>query len=208
LINASTTPPPQLAIYNLSDPFGGGGISSGVSVSPDVAIDRVFYLSNPPGSDTPLVMSFDESRYSFINMLNISGNDPGPNMVRWGQDGLALQAGDSFDDSPGSGQLFLLHGGFVLPEWGTTNPTPSLTSLSPSSMQHGSGNFYLTGTGSNFVPGAVVMWNGSARTTTYVDSQHLKAAIAAADINSPGTATVTVVNPNSAPSGGLTFTIN
>jgi uncharacterized repeat protein (TIGR01451 family) len=208
LINASTTPPQQLAIYNLSDPFGGGGIISGTSVSPDVPIDRVFYLANPPGWETPLVLSYDQSRYTFINMLNISGNDPGPNMVRWGQDGLAFQAGDTPSDNPGEGQLFLLHGGFVLPEWGTSNPTPSLTSLSPSSRLRGSGNFYLTVTGSNFVPGAVGMWNGSARTTTYVDSQHLKAAIAAADINSPGTATVTVVNPNSAPSGGLTFTIN
>jgi len=45
-----------------------------------------------------------------------------------------------------------------------------------------------------------VQWNGSARTTTYVSPTQLTAAIGAADIASPGTASVTVVNP--VPGGG------
>jgi hypothetical protein len=77
----------------------------------------------------------------------------------------------------------------------------------PSSAQAGGGNFYLTATGSNFVPGAVLLWNGSERTTTYLDVAHLKVAIPAADIARSGTATLTVVNPGSAPSGGFSFPI-
>ena len=129
-------------------------------------------------------------------------------MVRWGQDGLAFNQGLGFMQPPGSGQLILLHGGFVLPTWGMNNPRPGLTSLNPSSAPAGSGNFYLTATGANFVPGAVLPWNGSARTTKFVDAQHLSVAIPAADIGSPGNATLTVVNPGSAPSNGLMFTIH
>jgi trimeric autotransporter adhesin len=88
------------------------------------------------------------------------------------------------------------------------NPTPVLTSVSPSGAQSGGGNFYLTATGSSFVPGAVLLWNGSERTTAFIDSAHLKVAIPAADIASPGTATLTVVNPGSAPSGPVFFQIH
>ena len=136
-----------------------------------------------------------------------SGDSAGPNIVRAGQDGLAFELGDGFDEPPDSGQIILVHGPFVLPEWMTNNPTPTLSSLKPSSAQAGGGNFYLTAVGGNFVPGAVVLWNGSARTTTYVDTQHVQAAIAG-DIASPGAVTVTVQNPGSAPSGGVNFTIN
>ena len=38
-------------------------------------------------------------------------------------------------------------------------------------------NFILTVTGSGFVPGAVLKWNGAERTPTYVDSSHLTVAI-------------------------------
>jgi hypothetical protein len=71
----------------------------------------------------------------------------------------------------------------------------------------GGGNFYLTVSGSNSVAGAIVLWNGSARTTTLIDAQHLSVAIPAADIASPGNATLTVMNPGSGLSNGLAFTV-
>ncbi len=53
-------------------------------------------------------------------------------------------------------------------------------------------------------------WNGSARTTTFVSSSQLTAAILAADIAAAGTAQVTVFNPT--PGGGTSnaqaFTVN
>lgn len=89
------------------------------------------------------------------------------------------------------------------------NPTPVATSLNPANALAGSTAFDLTVNGSAFVTGATVQWNGAARTTTFVSSTQLKAAIAAADVASAGTAQVTVVNP--APGGGtsaaLAFTI-
>jgi hypothetical protein len=90
------------------------------------------------------------------------------------------------------------------------NPAPTISSISPATAVAGSGNFTLTITGTNFVNGSVVRWNGSDRTTTFVSSTQLTAAIPASDIATAGTANVTVFNP--APGGGesgaVTFTIN
>jgi subtilisin family serine protease len=88
-------------------------------------------------------------------------------------------------------------------------PVPVATSISPSSAAAGSAAFTLTVNGSGFVASSVVRWNGASRTTTFVSSTQLRAAIAAADVASAGTAQVTVFSP--APGGGLsgalTFTI-
>ena len=90
------------------------------------------------------------------------------------------------------------------------NPTPLLMSLTPNSTIAGSGAITLTVNGENFVPNAVVNWNGSPRTTQFVSSVELRAQINAADVANQGTAVVTVTNP--APGGGnsnaLNFTIN
>jgi hypothetical protein len=63
--------------------------------------------------------------------------------------------------------------------------------------------------GSNFISGSVVRWNGSGRATTFVSATQLNASILASDIASAGTAQVTVFNP--APGGDtsspLTFTV-
>lgn len=88
---------------------------------------------------------------------------------------------------------------------------PILSSLNPSSIlagNEGKGDFTLLALGSNFVRGAVVKWNGADRTTTFVNSTRLTAAIPASDIVNPGTAVVTVVNPGGgAVSNPLNFTI-
>jgi hypothetical protein len=91
-----------------------------------------------------------------------------------------------------------------------TNPSPTITTISPATAVAGSGGFTLTVTGTNFVTGSVVRWNGNDRPTTFVSSTQLTAAIPASDIATAGTANVTVFNP--APGGGesgaVTFTIN
>jgi hypothetical protein len=89
------------------------------------------------------------------------------------------------------------------------NPAPTLTSLVTTSAAAGSAAFNLSVTGSNFVNGSVVRWNGADRTTTFTSATQLSAAITAADIATAGTATVTVFNPapGGGTSGGLTFTI-
>jgi hypothetical protein len=90
------------------------------------------------------------------------------------------------------------------------NPAPAIVSLVPPNATHGGAGFTLTVNGANFVSGCTVEWNGTARTTAFVNSGQVTAQIRKADIATAGTATVTVKNP--APGGGVsnskTFTIN
>jgi hypothetical protein len=89
------------------------------------------------------------------------------------------------------------------------NPQPSETSLSPSSAIVGGPGLQLTVGGTNFVPGAVVTWSGSARSTTFVSSTVLHAQILASDIANLGNVTVRVTNPppGGGNSNGLTFSV-
>jgi hypothetical protein len=90
------------------------------------------------------------------------------------------------------------------------HPAPMVASLSPPSVVSSSSTFLLEVTGSNFVPRSSARWNGANRPTFFVNSRRLLIRIYALDIAFPGSAQVTVVNPQ--PGGGqsasLTFTIN
>jgi fibronectin type 3 domain-containing protein len=92
---------------------------------------------------------------------------------------------------------------------GNPNPVPTLTSISPSTINAGEAGGTLTVTGTNFISGSVVRWNGSNRTATYVSATQLNAVIPASDLTTAGTASVTVFNPTpgGGTSGGVTFTI-
>jgi len=71
----------------------------------------------------------------------------------------------------------------------------TILNLSPPSSVVPGANFNLTVNGSNFVNNSVVRWNGSDRTTTFVSSNQLTAAIMQSDVSSVGTGSVTVFNP-------------
>src|SRR5690349_5385083 len=77
----------------------------------------------------------------------------------------------------------------------TNNPIPYVNArLVPDSASPGGAGFTLTVNGTGFVSGATVRWNGSARTTTFVNGSQLTATISSADIAAAGTAFVTVLN--------------
>lgn len=80
------------------------------------------------------------------------------------------------------------------------NPSPTISTISPSSTTAGGSAFALTVNGSGFIASSAVAFNGSARTTTYVSATQLTAAITAADIATAGSYSVTVANPT--PGGG------
>ena len=84
---------------------------------------------------------------------------------------------------------------------------PSITSLSPSSATAGGAAFTLTVTGSGFTSSSVVRWAGTNKTTTFDSATQLRANIAAADIVTAGTASITVANSATDISNAVTFTI-
>ena len=90
------------------------------------------------------------------------------------------------------------------------NPVPTTTSIDPTGKTVGDSEFTMTVSGTLFISSSVVKFNGSDRTTTFVNSTTLTAAIPASDIASEGTFPITVFNPT--PGGGesnsQTFTIS
>lgn len=96
--------------------------------------------------------------------------------------------------------MVLLQGTAVLPEATSPNPVPAATAPSPASGTVGGGNLRLVVTGTGFVPGSTVYWNGAERSTFRRSGTELVAYLPASDLAAAGTAMVTVVNP--APGGG------
>jgi uncharacterized protein (TIGR03437 family) len=81
-------------------------------------------------------------------------------------------------------------------------------SLSRNSATAGSPPFMLTVTGSGFLAGSLVQWNGSSLSSSYVNGSQMTAAVPANMIAAPGTASVAVTNPGGAFSDGAPFTVN
>ncbi len=75
------------------------------------------------------------------------------------------------------------------------NPAPTLTALSPNTMTPGSPAFTLTVAGTGFVNGAIVRFDGSPLTTTFVSSTRLTAQVPASMITVMKTYVVVVTNP-------------
>jgi hypothetical protein len=71
---------------------------------------------------------------------------------------------------------------------------PSITQLAPDNANAGAA-FILTVDGSKFASKAVVNFNGTAQTTTFVSANQLTASIPATAVATAGNATVTVTNP-------------
>ena len=90
-----------------------------------------------------------------------------------------------------------------------TNPVPTITYINPTCAPVGAQSLTVELTGSNFVAGSVVRWNGSDQPTTVFSGDDLIAQIPSGDIASAGTSTVTVFNPSpgGGSSTGSTFTI-
>jgi FG-GAP-like repeat/Putative Ig domain len=81
------------------------------------------------------------------------------------------------------------------------NPIPFVSQpLIPEAAAPGGPGFTLTVNGTGFLSGAAVNLNGTALSTTFVNSRQLTALVPASAIATTGTATITVVNPS--PGGG------
>ena len=122
--------------------------------------------STPGGSDT-------------VGTIDASGNYtappsvPSPNTISV----TATTVADKTNSAPGSITLL--------------NPTPSLATISPTSVKAGS--FTLNITGSGFVPGAHVLIGSSYLNTTFVSPTHLTAS---GSSSSTGSFAITVQNPD------------
>jgi hypothetical protein len=206
IVNPNTTPPTQIATLPLGPgPYNTGLYGSGVV--PDAAQSKAFLIgTNTAGTALNFLERFDTQHFVLEQQISLPGGNITPIAgTRWGQDGLAYILPSTGSSQPT--QIYLLRGPFVLPAEASSHPAPTVSSVDQSTIPAGAGNLYLTVTGTGFMPGAVVLWNGGERTTTYVDASHLKVAIATADVATGQSVTLTTRNPGSSNSNDLTVTI-
>jgi hypothetical protein len=87
----------------------------------------------------------------------------------------------------------------ITPTGQVANPVPFLNQpLVPTAVSPGNPGFTLKVNGTGFVSGAIIDFNRAPLATTFVDAEHLTAAVPAAAVANAGTATVTAVNPGAA----------
>ncbi|MBX7132940.1 MAG: hypothetical protein K1X67_09720 [Fimbriimonadaceae bacterium] len=189
----------------------GGGTSGGAtftinnpapgltSISPASAIagGPLFTLTvNGSGFNTSSIVRWNGSNRTttFVSATQVTAQIPATDIATAGTATVTV-----FNPTPGGGTS----GGLT---FNINNPVPSLSSLSPSSAFSGSAGITLTVNGSNFINGCTVTWNGSNRTTTFVNSGQVTAIIPSSDLATPGVAAVRVSNPG--PGGGLSGSLN
>lgn len=72
--------------------------------------------------------------------------------------------------------------------------TPYISSISPSSVTAGTNAFVLTVNGREFTSRSLVLWNGSSRPTTFVNSWKIQAQISKTDVSVAKTVTIAALN--------------
>jgi 6-phosphogluconolactonase (cycloisomerase 2 family) len=89
------------------------------------------------------------------------------------------------------------------------NPVPSIDHVTPQGSLAGGNALTLDVFGASFINGSTVRWNGVNRTTTFINSGHLQAAIPQSDVSQPGTSSVTVATggPGGGTSNQVAFTV-
>jgi hypothetical protein len=206
----TTNPATQLGVFGTpnNSMWGYNG-----DVLPDGSLGRTFYVLNSASaysysSTYDTVQAFDNNTYMpassvSIDFTTIEGANSSytlTDVIRWGQDGIAILTS--------GGHIYLVRGPVVVPQLLNHNSPATLTSSSASTIAMGSGNTMLTLTGSNFVPGVAVTWNGSYRTTAIVNATHLSVAIPESDLAATGSGKIVATNPGAGDSNTLTITVN
>lgn len=209
IFNPFTTVPSMLGQVNLgSGPYATGLVGGGVV--PYAAEKKAFYVAiNDAGTWLVYVERCDIALFQCEEQIQLPTNNQvveGAVGTRWGQDGLAYILNPGVG-SGGASQILLLRGPFVLPAEASANSAPVLSSVGTGSVGVGTGNQRITVTGTGFLPGAGVMWNGVMHDTAYTDAQTLSVAVSAADVTTAGTISVTVRNPGSSDSNAVSVAV-
>lgn len=85
--------------------------------------------------------------------------------------------------------------------------TPTLTSISPSTVAAGSAGFTLTATGTNFVSGTQILFDGVAQPTKVISNTQLTTTITAIQIANAGTVAIRAMKPDTTTSDPITLTV-
>ena len=188
-------------------PTPGGGTSSPVA----------FTINNPaPGNPVPVVTSLSPAKVlagsaafeltvngsAFVTGATVHWNGAPRATTFVGSTALRVAIAAADVATAGSVQVTVVNpspgGGTSAPIAFAIDPVApvlAITRLEPPGVVAGHPAFDLVVTGTGFVQGATVQWNGTNRATTFVSTTQVNAAIAAVDVANPVSVPVTVTNP-------------
>ena len=168
-------------------PFHSEGSSSGLAVDPSGK-----FLYSADAFDVFSLFPFAVSAYT-INATTGA---------------LTQISGSPFQTAVGPQQFVTRPGPIAIHNLPAPPPPAATTSLAPSSATAGGAGFTLTVTGTGFVSGATVQWNGAPLATMFLSATQLTAVVPASLIATAGSASVTVSSPGGMASKAVAFTIN
>ena len=195
-------------------PDGTGGVwVTGHTFSSDFPVTADAYQSILGGHSDAFVSHFSsKGTLIYSTYLGGSAGDSGHGLAPDGSGGIWVTGDTSSTDFPVTDNAYQGSNGGTSDIWVVKlnqneiyNPT--ITSLTPSSITAGSDAFTLQITGTNFVNGAKVLWDGEERATVFVSATELTATILKEDVAAPGIWKVKVVGPDGRVSNQVEFAI-
>ncbi len=202
----------QVTVFNLTS-GGGGGTSNAIAVpivAPTItslSSSTTALPSTPYCSPTGITLTVNGTDFASGLVVNWNGSPRPTTFVNSTQLTAAISATDTA--FPGVATITISSSAvssnsltFTMTDPTSPLPTPTISSLSPANATAGAPAFLLTVNGTNLAPCTVIEWNASSRTTTFVGTTGVNAAISAADVSAPGTAQVTAFTLTAGGGGG------
>jgi hypothetical protein len=170
----------------------------------------VWVAAGNPGFSAPelldnIYQSGGGQSYIYAYTIDPNGNPAAPTALEFatfdGPEGSTFDpvTGDLLVTSWSDSALYEIKG-FVGPA--------TLTSVAPTGFAQGSASTTLTLTGTNFIKGSIVYWNGTVLASTTKSSTSITATVPAALLTAPTTASIKVLNPNLEYSAVKTVTVS
>ena len=210
IIPASSLTTAGVFTITVTNPAPGGGTSSGVTFTVNNPAPSITSISPSAVTVNSPAISITVNGAGFVAGSTVAVNGSPRTTTFISATQLIANLPSTDLDTVGSFTITVANSS---PGGGTSNgviftvsafPVPTISTLSPSSVVVGSPDLTVTVTGTNFVSGSVVKFDGTVRTTIVVSDTQLTATILAADLASVGTYNITVTNP--APGGGTSNT--
>lgn len=195
---------PLLAVILLINSCGGGG---GGNVPPPItnAVPSVTSLSPSSVTAGAVAQTLTINGGNFLSTSTVTYNGVAHAATFVSSNQLTISLSASEQATAGVFPVSVTNpapgGGASIPvNFTVTNPSPTISSISPTSVTAGGAAFLLTVNGTGFVATSTVNFNNAGQTTTFVSATQITAAIPASAVTSPSNTSVTVTNP--VPGGG------
>jgi hypothetical protein len=195
----------------VTNPGPGGGTSSAVSFVVDYPVPTLSSASPPSALAGAAAQTLALIGTNFLATSTVTYNGVGHTATYVSATQLSISLSTADQATAGSYAVVVTNPG---PGGGTSsavsfavdNPQPTLSSVTPPSALAGAAAQTLTLTGTNFVSGSTVTYNGVGHTATYVSGTQLTISLSTADQATAGSYALVVTNPG--PGGGASSAVN